>query len=72
MRDLDWVLTRYEARVLTALFRNTQGKTAKSPLAALKMLSIIFSVNPRLLRDPSLMSAWFENFWSLASMAWRR
>jgi glycosyltransferase involved in cell wall biosynthesis len=71
MRDFDRILTCYEARVLAELFRNTLGKTAQSPFAALKMLAIILSVNPRLIRDPGLMDSWVQYFRILKSMPQR-
>jgi glycosyltransferase involved in cell wall biosynthesis len=72
MRDIDRILTRYEARVLAHLFRNTLGKTAHSPFAVWKMLAIIISINPRLLRDRELMYSWREYFRILKSIARRR
>jgi glycosyltransferase involved in cell wall biosynthesis len=67
MRELDPILTRYEARILTDLLRNTLGKTAKSPLSVLRMLGIIISVNPRLMFDRDLMNLCAEYFRILKS-----
>ena len=70
--DIEQILTRYEARVLTHLFGNTLGKTTHSAFAVLKMLAIIISVNPRLLRDRGLMNSWMGYFRILKSMTRRR
>jgi glycosyltransferase involved in cell wall biosynthesis len=69
MRDIEQILTRYEARVLAHLFRNTLGKTTHSPFAVVTMLAIILSVNPRLIRDRDLMYSWRGNYRILKSMA---
>ena len=67
MSSFDKILTRYEART-PHLFRNTLGKTAKSPFAAVQMLAIILSINPRLLGDRDLMHAWAGCFRILTSL----
>jgi glycosyltransferase involved in cell wall biosynthesis len=68
MRSFDQVITRYEARILIHLFRNTLGKTAKSPFAALRMLVIIASINPHLIHHRDLMNSWLEYFRILTSI----
>ena len=57
MPQIDGALTRYEARTLAYLFGQTLGKTARGPLAVIKMMAIIISLNPRLLLNRRLMSS---------------
>jgi glycosyltransferase involved in cell wall biosynthesis len=50
-REISRPLRRYEAFALIYLFRTAIGKTARGPLALLKLLHIAFRVNPGLLTE---------------------
>lgn len=70
MSQIDTALTRYEASTLAYLFCQTVGKTAKGPFAALRMMAIAISVNPRLLLDRGLVSSCRRLFRKLVRLSW--
>ncbi|MCX7195264.1 MAG: hypothetical protein NTV37_05090, partial [Proteobacteria bacterium] len=46
----------YEARTFAYLFGQTLGRAAHGPLAPLRMLAVVLSVDPRLLLNRHLLS----------------
>ncbi|MEO7928273.1 MAG: hypothetical protein ABIR09_03150, partial [Gallionella sp.] len=56
MAHIEGPLSRYEARTFAYLFGQTLGRAAHGPLAPLKMLAVLLSVDPRLLLNRHLLS----------------
>ena len=56
MAHIEGRLNRYEARTFAYLFGQTLGRAAHGPLAPLKMLAVLLSVDPRLLLNRHLLS----------------